>query len=239
MVSMDWSPMANEAEVEIEQPTEDGHGDECSCGYDELPEDAQNILQMREIFDAEPERFSHEQAPFLGFEVDDGLRTIIEDLWVMGLPTDFSCEGYAELCHPLLPNGGFYAQIVFLRVSDATRFYVLLTELFGSGTMFASEGFQLTAMEGYLEDLPEPVLEEAGQELFKASLQRTRGEVLFHPEYLPHIQEVLEHITAAGELDAKRALLDVAEDLDEAYETLGLTEFRELAELDCSCGEEH
>jgi len=234
--------MANAAEAPSE-PIAASDEDECTCGHahEELPEDAKIVLQAREVVNSNPEAFCHEQRPFLGFEVDAGMRTLIENLWLMGLPTDFSCQGHTELCHPILESTDYYAQVMFLRVADALAFYSILTELFGAGTVFGPEGFQLIAVDGDFEDLIEEN-EDSGPDLdFLRSVNaRARGEVIFHPAYLEHLTVFLDGITSSQELDSKRSLLEVAEDLDEAYEILGVDPHtRELAERGCDCGEEH
>lgn len=231
--------MANEVEANADS-TIDEHEPTCTCGHDELSEEVKEILEVREIYWENPADFGHDQVPFLGFEVDSKLRSIIENLWIMGLPTDFSCEGYVELVHPELPSADFYAQIVFLRVRDAVRFYALITELFGAGTMFGPEGFTLSAMEGDTDDLFAAGYQHR-PDFLSLVHARARAEVRFHPAYLEHFTMVLEDITSVGELDAKRSQLEIAEDLDEAYhEILDVSpEFRELAERGCDCGHEH
>jgi len=244
--------MANAAEVPSEPIVISAAGDtgsvaddsaesECTCGHEheELPQEAQVILQARMVVDAEPESFAHEQKPFLGFEVDAGIHTLIENLWLMGLPTDFSCQGHLELCHPMLLSSDYFAQVMFLRVSDALTFYSILTDLFGAGTIFGPEGFQLTAAEGEFNDLLEEG-KDPDLDFIRATNARARGEVIFHPGYLAPLIDFLDGVTSSQELDSKRALLQVAEDLDEAYEVLGAdADTRRLAELDCDCGEEH
>lgn len=233
--------MATEAKAAIEDPTTAvEEGSSCTCGNcDELPDDAKAVVELRASYDENPDEFSHKQTPFLGFEVDSGIHSIIENVWIMGLPTDFSCEGYPELCHPMLVSSDYYAQIVFLKVADAVRFYGLLTDVFGSGTGFGGEGFFLTSMDGFVEEILAEG-EEPGVEYFERAIAKTRGEVRFHPEYIGHLRELLDGITTSGELDGKRALLEVAEDLDEAYETLGVDDdLRKLAELECDCGHDH
>ena len=234
--------MANAAEAPSE-PIVASDEDECTCGHahEELPDEAKVILEARQAVDSDPAAFAHEQKPFLGFEVDAGIHTLIENLWLMGLPTDFSCQGHEMLCHPMLLSTDYYTQIMFLRVADAMTFYGILTEIFGAGTVFGPEGFQLTAVDGDFEDLIEEN-EDSGPDLdFLRSVNaRARGEVILHPSYLEHLTVFLDGITSSQELDSKRALLQVAEDLDEAYEILGIDEnLRELAERDCDCGEEH
>lgn len=231
--------MVDEAEVTTDSITAE-HEATCTCGHDELSEEVKQILEVRELYWDNPADFEHDQVPFLGFEVDSKLRPIIENLWIMGLPTDFSCEGYVELVHPDLPSNEFYAQIVFLRAKDAVRFYALLTELFGAGTLFGPEGFTLRAMDGDVQDLIDGGY-EGTPEFFRYVHARARGEVTLHPSYLEHLMEVLDDITSVGELDAKRSQLEIAENLDEAYhEILDVSpEFRELAERGCDCGHEH
>lgn len=232
--------MANAAEVPSE-PLAESTEEECTCGHshEELPEDAKVILEARDAVASDPASFRHAQKSFLGFEVDEGIHTLIENLWLMGLHTDFSCQGHLELCHPMLLSGDYYAQIMFLRVADALTFYNMLTEFFRAGTVFGPEGFQLTAVDGEFEDLLEEG-QEPDLEFFRAANARTRGEVIFHPAYIEHLTVLLDGITGAPELDGKRAILAVAEDLDEAYEALDVDDdTRRLAELDCDCGEEH
>ena len=231
--------MASEVESNADSVT-DEHEATCTCGHDELSEEVKQILEVRELYWDNPADFQHDQVPFLGFEVDSKLRPVIENLWIMGLPTDFSCEGYIELTHPELPSADFYAQIVFLRVRDAVRFYALITELFGAGTMFGPEGFTLSAMEGDTDDLFAAGYQHR-PDFLSLVHARARAEVRFHPSYLEHFTMVLDDITSVGELDAKRSQLEIAEDLDEAYhEILDVSpEFRELAERGCDCGHEH
>lgn len=231
------APAFGEHGVVADQPAED----ECTCGHshEELPDEAKVILEARQAVASDPAAFAHEQKRFLGFEVDAGMHTLIENLWLMGLVTEFSCQGHEVLCHPLLHSSDYYAQIMFHRIADATAFFELISKVFGAGTMFGPEGFQLTATDGSYED-PTEDSTESDFDFFQRVNAAARAEVIFHPGYIEHLVDVTDRITSAPELDAKRSLLDVAEDLDEAYEILGVgEETRTLAERGCDCGEEH
>lgn len=218
-----------------------------SKSHNNLPPDFSDtlhaILQKRELYD-EGEENPHKQVGFLDFTVDEGIKDIIESLWVLGASTDFSCQGRLELCHDQLPSTEFYTQIVFLKMVDAINFYQLLTANFGAGVVFSPEGFQLNALEGAVDDLEDQLTEAECEtpslEMLKEFNARTRGEVLFHPGYLDYVQDLLSTLTTEPELDAKRSELYYAEDAEERYEILNIDErTRRLAARDCGCGETH
>lgn len=224
------NPTATAPEGELE---DHGHSHE-------LSDHQKDILEARDLFWENPADFKHDQVKLFGFEVDSGLRSIIENLWIMGLPTDFSCEGYVELIDPEFPSSSFYSQIVFIRIRDAVRFYGILSEIFGAGTDFGPEGFSLTGLDGDLAGLEAEGYTPDTEEFLSLANARARGEVIFHPDYIDHIREILEGVTTVGDLDAKRSELEFAEDLDDIYEILDVSpEFRELAERTCDCGHEH
>lgn len=228
--------------VEAQNPTVEVSEDEQET-HDhshELTEHQQAIIDARELFWDNPADFKHDQVKLFGFEVDSKLKSIIENLWIMGLPTDFSCEGYIELCDDELQSSSFYGQIVFIRIRDAVRFYSILSEIFGAGTDFGPEGFMLTALDGDLAGLEAEGYDPESEEFLSLANARARAEVRFHPDYIEHIREILEGVTTVGDLDAKRSELEFAEDLDDIYEILDVSpEFRAIAERTCDCGHEH
>lgn len=230
--------MATEAEITSEPSAAGlseplaGHG-----GSGGLPQEVRTILQAREAVDSNPRAFRQPQKSFLGFQVDQGVHTLIENLWLMGIPTDSSFAGYGELCHPTLYSREYFTEISFLRVADAVGFYSLLTQSFGAGTVFGPEGFELTAMDGEFEDLLEDG-EEPGLDFYRAANARARGQIRFHPSFVEPLTDLLDGLTNTQDLDAKRALLEVAEDLDEAYEVLEVNaDIRRLAEQGVSPSE--
>lgn len=216
---------------------EDGsdHGDSCSCHV--LSPEAEAVLELREsarLEGVDP----HEQVPFLGFTVDHELQGVIENLWVMGMPTDFSCQGDLELCHPEIPSSDYHAQIVFIRVSDAIRFLSMLTETGGAGTGFGAEGFEFAAMDGDLEDIYEAGHDEDHPDFAQWAFARARGEVRFHPGYIYYIRDLLNNtVELNSHYSAKREALRSAPSLEDAYEeALSVSpEFREIAEKSCEC----
>lgn len=203
----------------------------------ETKEEIVKVLKDREVYYSDPSAFQHEKVDFLDFTVDKGIQSVIEALWVVGAPTDFSCQGHNELCHRDLQNTDFYSQVVFLKVNHAINFYSLLTSNFGSGSIFSEEGFILNALDGYSEDIdtlnPTP-------EMVQEFNDRTRGEVLFHPAYLPLVRDLLDSVTSRSDFDAKRSELMYVESIDEAYELLEVDDkTRKLAARHCSCPEDH
>lgn len=237
---------AVESQPQPEDHVDPADGDEqCTCDHGSLSPEADAIVELRESFLAAADNEighvssgDHAQEPFLGFTVDSKLHSIVKSLWVMGLPTDFSCEGHPELCHPELYNSEFYAQIVFVRLMDGVKFMGLLADIFGTGTMFAPEGFQLTAMDGDLDELEDKGYTD--EEFLLLAKTRGRAEVTFHPEYVEHIEAALSNLMTIEEFDARRSTLEVAEDLDEAYEILEVPAWiRNRAEKSCDCEHGH
>lgn len=216
------------------------HG--CDCGCENLPEDAKAVVALREVYHSDHHeaghgQSDHEQVPFLGFEVDSKLRDLIENLWILGMPTDFSCEGHPELLHPLLFGEEYYAQIVFLRIADGIRFFSLITAAYGAGTHYGIEGFNLVALDG---DDKSAFPGETSQEYADRLNPLARAEVRFHPEYIELIAQIIERETEGYASFVRRRAIDQAKSLDEAYAALDIdSELRERAEQECNCGEEH
>ncbi len=228
-------PAAVVDELTVDSEADSDHAHSCTC--DVLSPEAEAVLDLREAVRLEGSP-AHEQLPVLGFTVDSELQSIIENLWIMGMPTDFSCQGDLELCHPEIPSSEYHAQIVFIRVSDGIRFLSMLTETGGAGTGFGAEGFEFAAMDGDLEDIYEAGHDESHPDFAQWAFARARGEVRFHPGYIYYIGDML---TNAIELNphyrAKRDALRSASNLEEAYEeVLSVSpEFREIAEKSCDC----
>jgi len=171
----------------------------------------------------------HLKVPFLGFDVDKRVARIIESLWVLGLPTHSSCEGFPELCHRYLPsNGDYYARILFARVADAARFFVLISEAAGVGETYADEPFELKpVLPSYLEEGEEEEL----YEFIERSNAASRGEVRFHPEYLEEIEEFLSRLVERPPYAERLNTLRESTAVDDAYEALGIGgEVRQEAE---------
>ena len=213
--------------------------DDHSHSNEALEAELKRILSAREDFSNDPKILNHDQVPFLGFEVDSKLKEIVSNLWLMGLFTDFSCQGYPELCHPNLEYSlDYYAQIIFLDVDAGIRFLTFLTGLLGPGTSFGPDGITLNTLEGDLSDLEAQEISE--RELVERMYSRTRAEVTFHPNFIPIIDEALEHHINTSEFDHVRSLLEFADDLDDAYKTLHVSDYiRTQAESKCDCGEDH
>jgi len=171
----------------------------------------------------------HLKVPFLGFDVDEKMARIIESLWVLGMPTHSSCEGFPELCHRYLPsNGDYYARILFARVADAARFFVLISEAAGVGETYTDEPFELKpVLPSYLEEGEEEEL----YEFIERSNAASRGEVRFHPEYLEEIEELLSRLVGESPYAERLKALRKSAAVDGAYEVLGVSgEVRHEAE---------
>lgn len=210
----------------------------CECGeqHPEIPEEIKAIIAGRQELRNNPGEFQHEQVPFLDFSVDKALEQLITNLWVMDMPTHYSCQGYEGLCHHNLTNNReFHAEIIFQRISDGIQFVKIFSEIFGSGEAFDGNGIRFTALEGDLADL-DP--EELGPENYvKEMHRRTRGVVAFNPQFIALFSEALDHyISSTPELEDRRSMLEVAEDADDAYSILEIDDFvREQTKTICSC----
>jgi len=171
----------------------------------------------------------HLKLPFLGFDVDKKMAVIIESLWVLGMPTHSSCEGFPELCHRYLPsNDTYYARTLFARVADAARFLVLISEVAGVGETYTDEPFELKpVLPSYLEEGEDEEL----YEFIERSNAASRGEVRFHPEYLEEIEELLSRLVEKPPYAEKLKALRTVTTADEAYEVLDISaEVRREAE---------
>ena len=221
---------------------EDDSTHSCECGCEDLPEDAKAVVALREAYHSDHHELGHgesdhEQVSFLGFEVDSKLREIIEDLWILGMPTDFSCEGHPELLHPILFGEEYHAQIVFLRLADGIRFLSLITAAYGAGTNYSIEGFNLVALDG---DDKNALPGETPQKYADRLNPLARAEVRFHPEFIEPISHILADESASYSNLVLRRAINHAKSPDEAYAALGIdSELRERAELACNCGHEH
>jgi len=228
------------AENDLELESQSEH--DCDCGCENLPEDAKAVVALREAYHSDHHeaghgQSDHEQVPFLGFEVDSKLRDLIENLWILNMPTDFSCEGHPELLHPMLFGEEYHAQIVFLRLADGIRFFSQITAAYGAGTHYGIEGFNLVALDG---DDKSTLPGETSQEYADRLNPLARAEVRFHPEYIQLIAEVIDREAEGYVSFVRRRAINHAKSLDEAYTALGIdTELRERAEQECNCGEEH
>lgn len=227
-------------ELELELAAEADHG--CDCGCDDLPEDAKAVVSLREVYHSDHHepghgQSDHEQTPFLGFEVDSKLRELIENLWILDMPTDFSCEGHPELLHPLLFGEEYHAQIVFLRLADGIRFFSLITAAYGAGTNYSIEGFSLVALDG---DDKGALPGETPQEYADRLNPLARAEVRFHPGFIEPIAEIIDREAEGYGHFVRRKAMNLAKTPDEAYAALGIdSEIRERAELVCDCGHDH
>lgn len=166
----------------------------------------------------------HLRVSFLGFDVDKKMTGIIESLWVLGMPTHSSCEGFPELCHRDLSfNDDYYTRILFARVADAARFFVLISEAAGVGETYTDEPFELvTVLPAYLEE-GDPETEEL-YEYIERSNAASRGEVRFHPEYLDDIEELLGRLVGESPYAERLEALTKSKFVDEAYEALGISD---------------
>ena len=224
----------------LEAETGSDHG--CDCGCESLPEDAKAVAELREVYHSDHHepghgQSDHEQASFLGFEVDSKLRELIENLWILDMPTDFSCEGHPELLHPLLFGEDYHAQIIFLRLADGIRFFSLITAAYGAGTNYSIEGFSLVALDG---DDKGTLFGENPQEYADRLNPLARAEVRFHPKFIEPIAEIIDREAEGYSSFVRRRAINLAANLDAAYAALGIdSELRERAEQECNCGEEH
>ena len=223
---------------ELEQPEIDDTEDACDCGesHPEIPEDVMAIIVERERLREVPEEFNHERVPVLGFEVDAALEQLVTNLWIIDMPVDHSCQGYPELCHfNLRNNQEYHSSLHFMRANDGIQFFKIFTEIFGSGAAFDGTGVSVTNTDGDLSELDPEKL--GPEDYVKQMIAMTSAEVTFHPDFVAPIVDALDnYISNTPLLEDRRSMLEVAEDLDDAYSILEVNDsIRERAEAWCSC----
>lgn len=225
--------------VEENEHSATGHSNAtCNCGepHPEIPEDVMAIIVEREKLREAPEEFIHERVPLLGFEVDAALEQLVTNLWIIDMPVDHSCQGYSELCHINLRNNQeYHTNLHFMRANDGMQFFKIFTEIFGSGAAFDGTGISLTNTDGDLSELDPEKL--GSEEYVRQMIAMTSAELSFNPEFVIPIVDALDnYISSTPVLEDRRSMLEVAEDLDDAYSILEVDDsIREQAEAWCSC----